>query len=226
MKNNNKPDLEHLLDDLEHAGRDSRRRDDLAAMIDNMAAAESHRHGFWWWSSRVAAAACVLFFISTAVRVWFIPTDKQEPLVAEAITPTQYTTTPAFGHTSLNEGKQERVSRPLPEGGVARRAGVGASRQNIPQTEADTIVEATLMEEYLAEEQPDTLPTTPDTIAATPIEAIAQPVVSLAFADTDPDPEPQTEPQAEPRRRSFLASILRQPEPDDMTGAVLAFRIL
>jgi hypothetical protein len=27
-------------------------------------------------------------------------------------------------------------------------------------------------------------------------------------------------------RRSILASLFRQPEPDDMTGTVLAFRIL
>ena len=218
MKNNNKPDLEQLLDDLGHAGRDSRRRDDLAAMIDNMAAAESRRHGFWWWSTRVAAAACVLFFISTAVRVWFIPTTVQQDIMV-AKTETPHGTRAAL---PANDGAEDAIPTPSP----LRPRSVSAPSQPAPKPVSDTlaepIAEAPLMEEYFAEEIPDTLPAAPDTVAATPIEAIAQPVVSLAIAEPDPTPEPQ----AEPRRRSLLASLLRQPEPDDMTGVVLAFRIL
>ena len=61
MKNDsNKMDLDQLLATLEHAGRDSRRQQELSAMIDSLAAAETTKHrSFWWWSSRVAVAACV-----------------------------------------------------------------------------------------------------------------------------------------------------------------------
>lgn len=88
MKNDsNKMDLDQLLATLEHAGRDSRRQQELGAMIDSLAAAETtKKRGFWWWSSRVAAAACVTFFVTTAVRIWFIPTDsttKGSPIIAE-----------------------------------------------------------------------------------------------------------------------------------------------
>ena len=76
--------LEDLLAEVEHAGRDARRQQELGNMIDQMAVVKSRRHGFWWWSVRVSAAACVLFFIGTAVRVWFIPTEPAAPMVAEA----------------------------------------------------------------------------------------------------------------------------------------------
>ena len=76
-----------MLATLEHAGRDSRRQQELGAMIDSLAAAETTKHrSFWWWSSRVAVAACVTFFVTTAVRIWFIPTGpttKGIPTVAE-----------------------------------------------------------------------------------------------------------------------------------------------
>ena len=88
-----KNNLEDFLADVEHAGRDARRQQELGAMIDLMAEesgkrkVESGRHGFWWWGARVAAAACVLFFITTAVRIWFIPTEPAGTMVAEAEVP-------------------------------------------------------------------------------------------------------------------------------------------
>ena len=88
MKNDKeKMNLDQLLATLEHAGRDSRRQQELSAMIDSLAAAEeTPKRSFWWWSSRVAVAACVTFFVTTAVRIWFIPTGpttKGVPTVAE-----------------------------------------------------------------------------------------------------------------------------------------------
>ena len=88
MKNDsNKMDLDQLISTLELAGRDSRRQQELSAMIDSLAAAEStKRRGLWWWTSRIAAAACVTFFVTTAIRIWFIPTGptpKSIPTVAE-----------------------------------------------------------------------------------------------------------------------------------------------
>ena len=82
-------DLEQLLADVEYAGRDARRQQELSLMIDRMAGVEKgeRRHGAWWWVSRVAAVACVLFFISTAVRIWFIPTESTGTRVAEAEVP-------------------------------------------------------------------------------------------------------------------------------------------
>ena len=52
------------------------------------------------------------------------------------------------------------------------------------------------------------------------VESIAAPVVSIAYN------EPQEQSQEQPRRRSIFSGLFRQPEPDDMTGTVLAIRIL
>lgn len=215
MKSNkNNMNLEHLLSDVEHAGRDARRRDELAAMIDNMAGEAGSRknaHGFWWWSTRVAAAACVLFFISTAIRIWFIPTESHEPLVAENI----------MENEEIKVESEDSIAAPVRP--VAPRR-VIVHRNVAPTVEEETepLEEVTLpvIEDLIAEEvdiqeaEPEEEP------GESAVESIAAPVVSVAYS------EPQEQPQEQTRRRSLLGELFRQPEPDDMTGTVLAFRIL
>ena len=81
MKNDrNKMDLDQLLATLEHTGRDNRRQQELGAMIDSLAAAETTKHrGFWWWSSRVAAAACEIAVAAAAPATphWNVITNKR-----------------------------------------------------------------------------------------------------------------------------------------------------
>ena len=201
--------LEDLLADVEHAGRDERRQQELGAMIDRIAAAESGKQrGFWWWSGRVAAAACILFFVSTAVRIWFIPTDGGQPMVAEvkevpvlpaAVDPTTVVTT---------------IAAPVRQRPHAR-----------PQVIAETPV---VVEEYVAEE----------VITLEPVEADSDTVPAyIILDDFAPDAEPvvqavETEPVAEPvavaaepakpaRRRSIF-SLFRPAEPSLMEGTTLA----
>lgn len=212
MKSNkNNMDLEQLLSDLEHAGRDARRREQLAAMIDKMATTENRKHGFWWWSARVAAAACVLFFISTAIRIWFIPTESHEPLVAENI----------MENEEIKVESEDSIAAPVRP--VAPRR-VIVHRNVAPTVEEETepIEEVTLpaVEELLAEEveiQEEEPVEEPEESA---VDDIAAPVVSVAYN------EPQEQPREQTRRRSLLGGLFRQPEPDEMTGTVLAFRIL
>ena len=204
-------DLEQLLADVEHAGRDVRRRDELAAMIDQMAAAENSKHGFWWWGGRVAAAACILFFVSTAVRIWFIPTEPAAPMVAE----TSAVTIPAVIDSTVavpvKPAAQRRVTQRHP---VAPVADV-AVEEALPAEESLPVVEELMAEEVEAPEEP-----VQEVEEEYPVEKIAAPVVSVAFA------EPQKQPQEPARRRNILSSLFRQAEPDEMTGTVLAFRIL
>ncbi|MBR3827767.1 MAG: hypothetical protein IKJ40_00495 [Bacteroidales bacterium] len=63
-------ELELMLKAVEKAGRDSRRREALSAMLDQMAAAEAAAHrkaARRRWSIGISAAACLLLFVTTIV---------------------------------------------------------------------------------------------------------------------------------------------------------------
>lgn len=65
-------ELELMLKALEKAGRDSRRREALSAMLDQMAATEAAAHRKVVrrrWSIGISAAACLLLFVTTIVRL-------------------------------------------------------------------------------------------------------------------------------------------------------------
>ena len=219
-------DLGQLLADMEHAGRDARRRDELATMIDQMAgnsgqwsvASGQKKHGFWWWGARVAAAACILFFISTAVRIWFIPTEPTTPLVAEAEVVSDQWPAASVDSTIAAPAKpvaprhtlQKVITQPVADGGSPIQEETVA----IAEEEALPVVEDLVAEEVTAPEKPV------EEAVENPVDDIATPVVSVAYS------EPQAQPQEPARRRNILSSLFRQPEPDEMTGTVLAFRIL
>ena len=65
-------ELELILKAVEKAGRDSRRREALSAMLDQMAADEAAAHRKVVrrrWRIGVSAAACLLLFVTTIVRL-------------------------------------------------------------------------------------------------------------------------------------------------------------
>ena len=68
---NTPPTLEDLLSSIEHQGRDARRREQISAMIERMAAEESasRRHTVRLWTVRVAVAASVVGIIMTVARL-------------------------------------------------------------------------------------------------------------------------------------------------------------
>ncbi len=210
--------LEDLLAEVEHAGRDARRQQEMGDMIDQMAVVESRRHGFWWWSARVAAAACILFFISTAVRIWFIPTEPAAPMVAEAEVVSEQWPVTSMDSTVATPAKpavprhahHKTTTHPAANGDTPLHEGTAdaAAEEVLP------VVEEMLAEEVESKEEPV------QEMEEFAVEEIATPVVSVAYA------EPQPQPQEPSRRRNILSSLFRQPEPDEMTGTVLAFRIL
>ena len=204
--------MEDLLSDVEHAGRDARRQQELGDMIDRLAASESGKqHGFWWWSSRVAAAACVLFFISTAVRIWFIPSE-----VAEALIPTQ---PPIVADSVLPIAPAANAIKPA---GIRRIASspVVTTPSSLEETAAEDEPVVPMVEEFMAEEftvEQESLSDSLDTedSLTNTIDDLVSPIVSIAC-------EPQTEAPHEKReRRSFLASLFRPAEPSLMNGTTL-----
>lgn len=216
--------LQQLLGTLEQAGRDARRQQQLADMIDGLAAKEkaaAHRMRRMW-TMRIAAAACVLFFIVTAVRVWFIPTEQTvEPQVARAEAPVADTVAP------MPEARPATTT-PAPSLSHKRKAAMPK-----PSVESAAMPEELLVE--AAPQQPVPQPTEPEPQAIdqepvyaqsteSPIDSIAQPVSSLVAG---PEPLAQATPEAEPQpRRSLWKSLFGRTAPSEMDGTMLAINIL
>ena len=217
-------DLEQLLGALERDGRDARRQRQLAEMIDGLAAKEkasAHRMRRMW-TVRLAAAACVLFFIVTAVRVWFIPTEQTvEPQVARAEAPVADTA------ASMPEALPATAT-PAPSLSHKRKAAMPK-----PADESSAMPEELLVE--ASPQPPAPQPTEPEPQAIdqeaayaqaeeSPIDSIAQPVISLA---AEPEPLAQATPKAEPKpRRSLWKSLFGRTAPSEMDGTILAINIL
>lgn len=217
-----KLDLEGLLAEVEHAGRDARRRDELAAMVDSMA--DANRHGFWWWTVRVVAAACVLFFIGTAVRIWFIPTDSavddNHVAQAEVLEVELYSSSPKIGEGDRREAVVEEYDTETPA----------------PVAREEIIEKPVVEEEYIAEEVPADTATYSSPLAelgapspnlgeesdsvATAVETIVAPIVSVDNTPAATSEEPK------PKRESIFKNIFRRHEPSKMDGTMLALNIL
>lgn len=214
-----KLDLEGLLAEVEHAGRDARRQDELAAMVDSMSGA--NRHGFWWWTVRVAAAACVLFFISTAVRIWFIPTDSavEDNLVAQAevpeVIPVVADTVAVAPAVTPAEPQPVRRQRPVAPAKVVEEY-VAEELPAEPESEEAPVVEerdtVVMIEEAVA---PEPAPI----VQGEPVDAVAAPIVSVGTTPTAPAEE------RKPKRESIFKNLFRRHEPSKMDGTMLALNI-
>lgn len=221
MKNDsNKMDLDQLLATLEHAGRDSRRQQELSAMIDSLAAAETTKHrSFWWWSSRVAVAACVTFFVTTAVRIWFIPTGpttKGVPTVAE-VNGTE-TPTAIVSDTAVLPTVNRSITSPTPKV-VKAEPTVTSEELYAEETTVTEPVEKDNTEApyYIIEDDfaPDTEQLADN---SEPEQAITdEPAAATPDANT-----PNVAQTTKPQRRKLFGGFLRRSEPSLMEGTTLA----
>lgn len=217
----NKFDLEQLLGTVEHAGRDSRRQQQLSELIDGLAAEESRQHrAVAWrrWSIGISAAACIALFVT-----WFVKFESpsvgspQGPLVAERKT-----------DTVLVPQTVEDSAIVLPVGRAVRRY----------ETVAGVTPDAV---EYLAESAPiEVTDTVEDVISEgdtlfDPEELLREIAVQLAEADKQevvPVEESRTEvkqPVAvvqneKPNRRNWFK--FQRSQPSKMDGTMLAFRLM
>lgn len=217
MKNDsNKMDLDQMLATLEHAGRDSRRQQELGAMIDSLAAAETTKHrSFWWWSSRVAVAACVTFFVTTAVRIWFIPTGpttKGIPTVAE-VNGTE-TSTATVSDTAILPAVSHSATSHTPN--TAEAQPTAASEELYAEETAEPVEEDSIEAPYYIIEDDFAPNTEPIAYNSEPEQAITdEPAV------TTPD-TPNIAQTAKPQRRRLFGGFLRRSEPSRMEGTTLA----
>ncbi len=209
-------DLDQLLATLEHAGRDSRRQQELSAMIDSLAAAETTKHrSFWWWSSRVAVAACVTFFATTAVRIWFIPTGhttKGIPTVAE-VTVTE-TPTATVSDTAVLPTVNRSITSPTPK--VVKAEPTVTSEELYAEETAEPVEkDSTEAPYYIIEDD-----FAPDTEQLADNSEPEQAITDEPAATTPGTPNvAQT---TKPQRRKLFGGFLRRSEPSRMEGTTLA----
>ena len=219
MKNDrNKMDLDQLLATLEHAGRDSRRQQELGAMIDSLAAAEeTPKRGFWWWSSRVAAAACVTFFVTTAIRIWFIPTGpttKGIPTVAE-VTVTE-TPTATVSDTAVLPTVKRSITSPTPK--VVKAEPTVTSEELYAEETAEPVEEDSIEAPYYIIEDDFA----PDTEQLADNSEPEQAITDEPAATTPDANTPNVAQTAKPQRRRLFGGFLRRSEPSRMEGTTLA----
>lgn len=220
--------LQQVLADVEHAGRDACRRQELSEMIDRMAGMEignwkeekGRSRSAWWWTVRVAAAACVLFFITTAVRIWFIPTEPAGTMVAEAEVPAPpqplTKNLPRTYQELTNDyrgGRRKVVEEPLQESFAEDEAEMVEVAEVLADNEAveeavDTVEEFLVVNDDMAAELEE------PQVDAEPEQPL-QPV----------PPEPVAA-QPQERKRSLLGGLIRRAEPSKMDGTMLAINIL
>ena len=211
-------DLDQLLATLEHAGRDNRRQQELGAMIDSLAAAEeTPKRGFWWWSSRVAAAACVTFFVTTAIRIWFIPTGpttKGIPTVAE-VTVTE-TPTATVSDTAVLPTVKRSITSPTPK--VVKAEPTVTSEELYAEETAEPVEEDSIEAPYYIIEDDFA----PDTEQLADNSEPEQAITDEPAATTPDANTPNVAQTAKPQRRRLFGGFLRRSEPSRMEGTTLA----
>lgn len=221
MKTNSpKPTLEQLLASLEHAGRDARRQQQLADMIEQMAEeASSRRRTIRLRVTRIAVAATVTLFVTTSVWRWLTPSQPQASQASLRTVVSPAVVTPTTQQPAVPTQQPQNV-RPVRStfGHPQPRPSVAPSVTPDEPVEAPVEVEPALFEivepplpqeEYIAAAEPsrpveEETPFTPQPAA----ETLAQ---------------NETAPAAAPRRHSLFS--LRMAEPSLMDGNVLALQI-
>ena len=217
-KDNETPTLEQLLASVEHAGRDARRQQQLAEMIERLAAEEAaarHRK-VRLWSVRLIAAASLLLFMLTAVRLWY----PSKPMASPQLAQTPQVQLPPI---TTEQPTQQRALAPAPQ--QVDEPSPYNTLSPMPSLPSQPVVEAPLLEETMpiepisfeqyAEAVEEELPTTEESS----LVDIPQP---------DPDAVAQADPVDAPETHSRQHGIfrLRQAESSLMNDNVLSFRII
>ena len=209
MKNTNPtPTLEDLLASVEHAGRDARRQQQLAEMVEGLAAKEAaaRRRVVRLWTARIAAAACLLGVIFTIVHYLNLPVASTVPMLAE-VQPMGVNRSPV-----VKTPEAVQPAAPLPQ----ERKAVRHVRPTVELPER--------LPDAVEEEGPivltDALELAPVDLSDLYAEAEPEYLPSEALAQVEPTQEPKT--AERPKRRSIFS--IGNAEPDLMEGNTLSIR--
>ena len=217
-ENNDIPTLEQLLQAVEHAGRDQRRRQQLSQMIEQMSEDEASKsHTIRLWVVRVAVAAMITLFVVVPVWNWIGVDQSVEMQVSQVSVASQARDLESVAV----EVEQKRDY-------VARRHARAVNRTLPDLVEPECEEQDNASDVVVVESQP---------VYDLQEEAVAE---NLEPIDTDhvveevlpvvPSKEPEQVAQSMPRtdakreRRSFFSFL--SAEPSMMDGTMLAFQLL
>ena len=226
---NTPPTLEDLLSSIEHQGRDARRREQISAMLERMAAEEaaSRRHTVRLWTVRVAVAASVMGIIMTVARLM----QPQLQTVGSQVAQAPIIVPPVLHRDSVLRSSETATVSPTQAPLTLQPSAASDTLPRMVHTMEGESSEAAapmlvhpMPEQLLAEAE----------MAAVPdgdIRSFQQPQMTLeTLAQSEPAtaPEaPQEDPPAanpKPRGNSFFK--LFEAKPSMMEGTMLAFHII
>ena len=208
--------LADMLDAIEHAGRDSRRQQQLSSLIDQLAAEEAavaHHRNRKRWTIAFSAAACIVLFVTTIVRLTGTTGSIPPIIPLVAKTNDSIPETKTIADTIVTPTLYKNA---IPSITIAETI----SEEPLPRTEEDTIPTTdTLLRinepEMLLTENPED-----DEELQNQIASISAPITSVGNNENT-SPNLQPEPQKKSRR---LLRFLR-PEASKMDGTMLAINI-
>lgn len=216
-KDNETPTLEQLLASVEHAGRDARRQQQLAEMIERMAAEETvqkttRRRAVGMWTARIAVAATVTLFVTTSIWRWNNNGGSAEAsLVAEAPTvrPTvmPLPQTAPITHIRQAEPASDRHT-PKPVLDIPEQMQPLSIEEIFESLQPENI--APELGDQLADLMPES---EINSLQLAPVQPLTQ-----DLAQSEPAPQSNT------HKRSIFSFM--QAEPSMMEGTTLAFNIL
>lgn len=229
-KNSNTlPTLEDLLSSIEHQGRDARRREQISAMLERMAAEESasRRHTVRLWTVRVAVAASVMGIIMTVARLM----QPQLQPVGSQMAQAPIIVPPVLHSDSLLRSSETATVSPTQAPVTLQPSAASDTLPRMVHTMEGESSEAAapmlvhpMPAQLLAEAEMAALPDGD-------IRSFQQPQIPLeTLAQSEPASAPEAPHEdtpaakSKPRGNSFFN--LFEPKPSMMEGTMLAFHII
>ncbi len=230
---NTPPTLEDLLSSIEHQGRDARRREQISAMLERMAAEESasRRHTVRLWTVRVAVAASVMGVIMTVARLM----QPQMQPVGSQVAQAPIIVPPVLHRDSVLHSPETATVSPTQTPATLQPLATPDTAYMLhPQVfnameGESSVAEAPMLvhpmpEQLLAEAE----------MAAVPdgdIRSFQQPQMTLeTLAQSEPASAPEAPkedtPAANPKSRGNSFFKLFEAKPSMMEGTMLAFHII
>ena len=229
-KNSNTlPTLEDLLSSIEHQGRDARRREQISAMLERMAAEESasRRHTVRLWTVRVAVAASVMGIIMTVARLM----QPQLQPVGSQMAQAPIIVPPVLHSDSLLRSSETATVSPTQAPVTLQPSAASDTLPRMVHTMEGESSEAAapmlvhpMPAQLLAEAEMAALPDGD-------IRSFQQPQIPLeTLAQSEPATAPEAPqedtPAAKPKPRGNSFFKLFEPKPSMMEGTMLAFHII
>lgn len=221
-KTDEKMDLEKLLATVEHAGRDSRRQQQLSEMIDRMAAEEAavNRRRVWYrWGIGISAAACIVLFVTSIIKFTATPLSSVQPagpMIAEVKSDSISDSVNTVEIDNESRTKTVRKQSAPIVVAMAENAVLPVLDEEVEERVVDSdMLSRNDMPEQLLAENSDL-----EEEVRNAVETITQPIVSVGNDETV---APEQKKATKERRRLFQ---LRRAAPSKMDGTMLAFNLL